>query len=134
MSEENAELARRAIDAFNRRDLDAFLALSDPEVEAFSPLAELDGGGAYRGHAGLRTWWESLLGISPDLHAELEEVRDLGDVMVTRVRLTGSGGQSAAPMDQTQWHVTRWRGGKSVWWQIFISEAEAIDAAQSLRD
>jgi ketosteroid isomerase-like protein len=33
MSEENVELAHRAYDAFNRRDLDAFLAFNDPEVE-----------------------------------------------------------------------------------------------------
>jgi ketosteroid isomerase-like protein len=33
MSEENVELNQRANDAFNRRDLDALLALSDPDVE-----------------------------------------------------------------------------------------------------
>jgi len=32
MSQENVELSRRAVDAFNRRDLDAFLALMDPDA------------------------------------------------------------------------------------------------------
>jgi ketosteroid isomerase-like protein len=32
MSEENVDLARRAYEAFNRRDLEAFLALLDDEV------------------------------------------------------------------------------------------------------
>jgi hypothetical protein len=36
MSQENVELSHRANDAFNRRDLDAFLALMDPGVE-FTP-------------------------------------------------------------------------------------------------
>jgi len=31
MSQENVELASRAYEAFNRRDLDALLALVDPE-------------------------------------------------------------------------------------------------------
>ena len=34
MSQENVKLVCRAIDAFNRRDLDALLALADDEVEA----------------------------------------------------------------------------------------------------
>ena len=33
MSQENVELHQRAFDAFNRRDLDAFLALADPNIE-----------------------------------------------------------------------------------------------------
>ena len=36
MSQENVELALRAFDAFNRRDLDAALALVDEDVEVFS--------------------------------------------------------------------------------------------------
>ena len=36
MSEENVRLVYEVIDAFNRRDLDAYLALMDPEVE-FTP-------------------------------------------------------------------------------------------------
>ena len=34
MSQENVEVARQAYDAVNRRDLDAFLELMDPEVVA----------------------------------------------------------------------------------------------------
>ena len=33
MSQENVEIARQMIDAFNRRDRDAWLLLNDPEVE-----------------------------------------------------------------------------------------------------
>jgi ketosteroid isomerase-like protein len=33
MSQENVDLVRRAVDAFNRRDLDAFVALTDDDVE-----------------------------------------------------------------------------------------------------
>ncbi len=33
MSQENVELVYRVIDAFNRRDLGAYLVLMDPDVE-----------------------------------------------------------------------------------------------------
>jgi hypothetical protein len=36
MSQEKVELNRRVIDAFNRRDLAAYLTLTDPDVE-FTP-------------------------------------------------------------------------------------------------
>src|SRR5512132_3361010 len=47
----------------NRRDLDAFVALCDPDVEFFSRLAELEGGGPYRGHGGMRSWWQNFFGV-----------------------------------------------------------------------
>jgi ketosteroid isomerase-like protein len=45
MSQENVELGYRVFDAFNRRDLDGFLALMDEDVEAISRLAAVEGGG-----------------------------------------------------------------------------------------
>ena len=60
MSQENVELIQRAFEAFNRRDLDAFLELMAPEVE-FTPYERaLEGLGPYRGHDGVRTWWEEV--------------------------------------------------------------------------
>jgi hypothetical protein len=49
MSRENVEATERAIEAFNRRDLDAFLALAHPDAEHVALAGE-----AYRGHDGLR--------------------------------------------------------------------------------
>ena len=57
MPQENVELVYQFIDAFNRRDLDSFLVLCDTDVEYFSHVVELEGGGPYRGHTGIRRWW-----------------------------------------------------------------------------
>src|SRR4029079_7634549 len=79
MSQENVELHYRAIDAFNRRDLGAYLALNDAQVE-FTPYEVwVQGGEPYRGHAGVRRWWEESFAVFPDLRAELHEIRDFGD-------------------------------------------------------
>jgi hypothetical protein len=40
MSQENVECAHRAYEAFNRRDLDALLALMDPEVRFTTRFVE----------------------------------------------------------------------------------------------
>jgi ketosteroid isomerase-like protein len=66
MSNENAELAYLAVDAFNRRDLDALLELVDPEVE-FTRSRRRWGAAASIRPRGARRWWENLLIVFPRL-------------------------------------------------------------------
>jgi ketosteroid isomerase-like protein len=131
MSQENVELARRAFDAFNRRDLDAFLALMDADVRAVPFAAAIEGD--YLGHDGIRRWWENLLGVFPDFKLGAVEVRDFGDMTVASVRNRGRATGSDILMDRTLWQVAEWRDGKAVWWSSLGSEAEAL-AAVGLRE
>ena len=129
MSQENVELFYRAIDAFNRRDLGAYLALMDPEVE-FTPYeVSVQGGEPYRGHAGVRSWWEESFAVFPDLRAELYEVRDLGDRTFTHGRIRGQGAGSGASIERALWVAAEWRENMAVWWHTFESEAETLAAA-----
>ena len=128
MSQENVELSYRAYDAFNRRDLDAFLGLMDPEVTFTSRFGQMEGEPHYQGHNGIREWWEDLLGIFPNLSFEILEAGDLGDVVIGNVRIRGHGLDSDAPVDQTLWTAGEWRNGMVVWWQTFGSESEALEA------
>ena len=127
MSQENVELARRAYDAFNRRDQDAFLALMDDEVEAESRLVAMEG--KYQGHEGVRRWWSDFLGVFPDYTIEVQELRDLGDVTLARFQARAVGVASGAPLLDPAWQPVRWRDGKCVWWRVCLTEAEALEAA-----
>jgi ketosteroid isomerase-like protein len=126
MSQENVEAAYRAYDAFNRRDLGAFLAVMDTDVKAVSRLAAVDGG--YHGHDGIRRWWSNLLEAFPDFTMEVIELRDLGSLTIAELRTRGHGAGSDLPIEQTLWHVSEGRDGKSVWWSSFRTEAEALEA------
>ena len=127
MSQENVQLAYRALEAFNRRDLDAVLALAHEEVVVESRLVAMEGG--YHGHEGVRRWWENVFDVLPDYEVEVEEVRDLGDVTLARLRARAHGAESAAPLDEVIWQVARWRAGRYTWWRNFLTEAEALEAA-----
>ena len=127
MSEENVELVHRCADAFNRRDLNALLALMDDEVEGAPPLASMEGN--YHGHAGIRRWWESLFEGLPDFTVEVVEVRDVGHLTVAVLRNRAHGAASDAPVEEMLWLVAEWRNRKAVWWHSFRSEAEALKAA-----
>ena len=112
----------------NRRDLRAYLALKDPDLE-FTPYeVYLEGGDPYRGHAGIRQWWENVFAVFPDMRAEVYEIRDFGDRTLVRGYLRGQGAGSGAPMERTLWLVMKWRGDKNVWWGSFGSEEEALEA------
>ena len=107
MSQENVEQQYRAADAFSRRDLDAFLAICDPDIELVSRHLQLEGSGHLRGHAAVRRWWGTLVSVYPEFTSEIEEVRDLGDVTVARQHFRGQGIASGVQMEQRQWIVTK---------------------------
>jgi ketosteroid isomerase-like protein len=127
MSKENMEDAYRAFDAFNRRDLDAFLELLDPAVEFRSLLVGMES--SYHGHEGIRRYWEDVLAVSPDFTLVVVEVRALGDGTLTKLVARGHGAGSDVPIEQTIWSAAQARGrDKTVWIANFATEAEALEA------
>jgi ketosteroid isomerase-like protein len=120
MSQENVELVYRAHEAFNRRDLEAFMALIDPEAELIPLNVELPGVISYRGHDGFRSFWDELFDSSPGFTTEVDEVYELGNVTIARVRLG----------EKTSWQVAEWRRGKAVLWHSCRSEADALENAR----
>jgi SnoaL-like domain len=128
MSHDYVGDAHRAFDAFNRRDLDAFLDFLDPAVQFQSLVVGMEGD--YHGHEGIRRYWRDVLAASPDFTAEVVDVRDLGDGTLTKLVARGHGAGSDVPYEQTLWSVSRGRGGaKAVWIANFATEAEALEAA-----
>ena len=127
MSEGNVQLLHRSIDALNRRDLEAFLALMDQDIEVLSRIAAVEGG--LHGHEGIRLWWDNWLEAFPDYRQEVVGVRDHGDVLVSTFRAVGHGANSRFPFEESAWLASQWRNGRCVWWQACSSEAEALDAA-----
>jgi len=127
MAQETVELAHRAFDALNRRDLGAFLALMDDDVEAVPRLVAMEGG--YHGHDGIRRWWQNLLDAFPDYSVEVVEVRDLGDLTFIALRNRGHGAGSDAPIEHRLWMLAEWRQEKVVWWRTYGTEAEVLEAA-----
>ncbi|MGZ8667559.1 MAG: nuclear transport factor 2 family protein, partial [Solirubrobacterales bacterium] len=58
MSQETVEVVSRAIAAINGRDIDAYLALCDPDVELINPVAAIEG--PNRGEAGIRNFFQAI--------------------------------------------------------------------------
>jgi ketosteroid isomerase-like protein len=128
MSRENLDLALLMYELFNRRDLDAMLALIDDEVEIESRLVAMEG--SYNGQEGVRRWWGNLLDVLPDYTGEIEELHDLEDITLLKVRGRAHGAASNSPVVETFWQPIRWRGGMCMWWRNCATEAEALKAIE----
>ena len=126
MSRESIDLAYRTYDAVNRRDLDALLALMDDDVEAVSRLVRVEGN--FRGHDGVRRWWDNVFAVWPDYSIEVLEMLHFEDLAIAALRTRGHAARSGMEMPETVWHVTRLRSGKCVWWRTFATRAEALKA------
>jgi ketosteroid isomerase-like protein len=133
MSREDLELralADAAFGALNSGDLDGFLAVATEDVEFTSLVAEVEGT-TFRGHDGVRTWWETVRGAFADVRWEVLEVRRYGDAAVADVRMTGTLG--GVPVNLMMWLAARVRERRVSWWSFFRTEREALQAL-GLRD
>jgi ketosteroid isomerase-like protein len=79
MSHENVELGLRTLDAFNRGDVDAFVAFLSPDV-VWEENPELPGlRDVYHGRAEVREWMVAILEVFENLHVDVAELTELGD-------------------------------------------------------
>ena len=131
MSQENVEAIRRAVDAYNRRDLDALLEELDPEIEWHPLLQVLLGGEAtvYRGHEGARELYRDLDEAFAESYSEQSEIRDLGEQVVAIGRLGGRGRESGARTETTIVWLVEFRNGKAVRVREYLDPADALEAA-----
>ncbi len=128
MSQESVEsraLAEAAVYALNSEDLDAFLALTVEDVEFTSMIAEAEGT-IFRGHAGVREWWETVRGAFQEPRWEVLDLQASGDRGVGKIRITGT--LAGAEVAQTMWQAVRLREGKLSWWGFYRTEHEALEA------
>ena len=132
MSEQNIDVVRATFDAFQKRDLHAFLTCMDPEVEYRSLILEVEG--TYHGHDGIRSWWESVLAVFPDWSPQIEEARELGNRVVSRVRAEGRGTGSGIALERDIWHVAEVRDGRLRWSAFFRTEQEALESVRLERE
>jgi ketosteroid isomerase-like protein len=127
MSQENVEDVHRLIDAWNRSDVDAILALFDPHCEIVFP-PEVPEPGPFYGHAELRQWAEGFLAAWETHHSEVVEIVDAGESVIAVLHQVGRGIGSGIEMDETDAHVFTIREAKIIRWQNFNDRAEALKA------
>ena len=125
MSREHVGLVEAAYAAVDRDDIDALLALVHPEAEFRSLIAESEGL-VYHGHEGVREWWDTVAHSLGGLRFERERIEGARDAGVTRLLIVAT--HEGVEVPQRMWNAWRVRDGLIVWWAVFRTEAEALEA------
>lgn len=127
MSQQNIDVARRTLEAFNTTGVGAAIDGMDPEVEFVG-----GGGAVYHGHAGVREL-ESLLRESFDeIRIEADEFRTAGDAVIALGRIRVQGRASGAAGESRRAWVMTFAAGRIVRLQTYEDQDEALEAVGAL--
>jgi ketosteroid isomerase-like protein len=113
MSEENVEIVRRGLDAWNRRDIDDLLADTDPGIEYVNSPTAVEPG-TRRGVAEVRAVWRAQREILLDARFEVDRFFDRGDEIVVLGRLSRRMPGSDARIDDRFLGSWKLRHGKVI--------------------
>lgn len=134
MSQENTELLEtlgRAIEAWNREDLVAFLATWHPECEwrpAFP--RSLEGVGlVYRGHEGIARAWHGVRGVWKEYRLDPEDAQFAGDQLIAVGQVSARGIASGLELNSGWSALSSFRDGLAVKAWDWLDRDEAFRAA-----
>ena len=125
MPEENVEVVRRAIEAFNRRDLDAVVRASHPDIEVDWSQSRGVEAGIYRGRAATRSFWSTFLEVFDRIVVVPEEFIEHGDRVIVEDR-TRMWGRDGIEVQARNVAVVTLRDGRILRWRMCRDRAEAL--------
>lgn len=98
--------------AVERREIDALLALADPEIVADVP-AGMPNGGTFRGQDEYRAWLGNWLDAWERFSIEVVELEPVGErCVVASVIQRGTGKGSGIPVEMSVFYVAEVRAGR----------------------
>jgi ketosteroid isomerase-like protein len=127
----NVDRVREGIDSWSRGDLDGTLALIDPEI-VWRPVTAWPGIQAeYRGHAGVRRFWDAFRDPWETITLEADRIRELDERRVlTRSHFRARGRASGVTTEIVLHTVWTLEDGKLMRFESFTDEQAALEAAR----
>jgi ketosteroid isomerase-like protein len=129
MSQENVELVRAALEAWNRGGLDGLAEFWHPDINWRAAEGALDDVGLMEGPDALRDYYRQWEETFEKVRMEVEELIDAGDQGVALVRSIGQMKDSDAEIDIRYAIVFTTRDGKIATGREYFTREEALKAA-----
>ena len=129
MSQENVELVRRGYEAFAQGDIEAALAMFQPDIQVEDHERSLETPTSYHGRDGFLTLFATVNEGFSDVRYTPEELTDVGDRVLVEVRRTGRGRASGAQVEERQFHVWDMVAGRAVRFRVYLDRNQAPEAA-----
>ena len=128
MSEDNVEVMRRGYEAYAERGVEGFLDSIDPEFELVTPPGLALEPQTYRGHEGVRRYFDSFYDAVDEVRLEAEEFIAAGNHVIVPFRLTTRGRASGIEASMQAVQVWEVRHGKAIRCDVYASVEEAREA------
>jgi ketosteroid isomerase-like protein len=129
MSDSIVTLSRLFSQAFNAHDIAALSELTSPDFEFYPYMASLIERKVYRGHDGLRDYFNDAHAAWSEITVRQAEVREVGERTISFGELHGKGRASGLEVQLPMAWVGEWRAGKLLRLVAYTSKDEALDAA-----
>ena len=133
MSQEDVEIVRKGIEAWNRRDAELWLSYANPEIEWMPAGPAAVEGTLYRGYEEVASGFASVWETWEEFRFEESEVRDLGESVLWLGRVKMRGRASHVELDQEFAVHFVLRGGNVITVRAFLAWRGAL-AAVGLSD
>ena len=140
MSQQNIELVRASLEAYRQPEMMALLANGELDMSAIDPQVEWDASRltemipdlaeVYRGHEGVRNYWQGWFEAWSNLEFEIEDIRDTGDEVVVLIRNQRQWGRHTGICTELPPYaqVFTIRDGVLVRWRTFPDQESALHA------
>jgi len=127
MSQENVELVKRFIGAFNERELETFAAMTTPDFEWTTSMMAVEGE-VFHGREGIDTYFERMREVWDEFRGFAEDYRDLGERVLWIGQLVGRGRGSGVSVSAPLAIVFDVRGESISRMHSYLSHDEALRA------
>ena len=132
MPRDNAEAIHTGYEAMTAGNLDRLLETLDPEIELWTSGAFPDFEPVYRGHAGVRAFWEAISAPWESFQLEAERIVEGPDCAAAAVHFRVRGAGSGASTELRQGHAFWFRNDLTLRVSTHPSFEDAL-AATGLR-
>jgi ketosteroid isomerase-like protein len=129
VSREHLEIAKRCVDAFDRRDLDELAETVTADYEWVGAFLGTVEGGSYRGREGMARYFAEAEQTWESFSVTGEEFRDLDDRVLVLGRMEGRGRSSGVEVDTPYTMIVEFHEGKVSRSRAYLDHAEALRAA-----
>jgi ketosteroid isomerase-like protein len=129
VAQDNAEIVRAGFEALERGGVEELLPFIHPEFETTTPPGLAVEPDTYRGHEGLRRYFDSFYEVMDSVRFIPDEFVEVGERVVVPLRVVARGKETGIEADQRVVQVWSLRDEKAIRVDVFATREEAMEAA-----
>jgi ketosteroid isomerase-like protein len=125
VGESNLEIVRRGFDAFNDHGVEGILPIIHPEFEATTPPELASEPDTYRGHEGVRRYFDSFYEVMDGIRWEPHSFEEVGQRVIVEFTLHARGKSTGLEFGQDAVQVWELRDGQAIGLDLYPTLEQA---------